>query len=189
MSMLSNGMNIDFAGFTDEPSVDLKPDLAPPNLDFDSEYPCVVCGKEAGPYGGRGPKPKYCDEHKKGARKVNGTIVPKNSNGKMAGQAADALVQLNSFLISFTMLIGYKETASAMAERNDAFREQAFNALLTDPVLCSQILKAGTTSGKLALSLTYGMFLAGTMPYAVEEHKVKKAEKENEAGSSQLRAV
>src|SRR3954471_17859147 len=127
--------------FSDE-TVNLKPDETPPVIDDSVEYPCQVCGREAGPYGGRGPKPKYCPEHKKGGAKKTATAAPRNGNATMAANAADALNQINSMGVVLCMVLGLPMTASAIADRQDGFREQAYNALLTDPALCASILKA-----------------------------------------------
>jgi hypothetical protein len=75
------------------------------------------------------------------------------------------------------MMIGYHATAGAIAERETLFREQAYNALLTDPALCRTILKGGTTSGKVALVIAYTMFIGGVAPYTISEYKERKAEK------------
>jgi hypothetical protein len=150
-----------------------------PIVDAGAEYPCRVCGLEAGPYGGRGPKPKLCPEHKKSTPAgKRGVSAPRNSNAVMAASAADALNQINSMMVVGGMVLGFIQTASAIAERQDAFREQAYSALLTDPALCASILKAGTTSGKMALGIAYLMLGAGVAPYAVSEFKERKAERD-----------
>src|SRR3954470_23234006 len=140
-----------------------------------AEYPCEVCGKEAGPYKGRGRKPKRCADHK---RNASGTPKTKGTNATLAGQAADALCQVNGLATVGLMVAGFHATAGAIAERESVFREQAYSALLTDPNLCRVILRAGTTSGKLSLLIAYAMLGIGVGPTAIIEFKDKRGEKE-----------
>lgn len=153
---------------------DARTDAIPPVLDI--EYPCDVCGREAGPYSGRGRKPRKCPEHKRNSN----SSAPKTrgNNAVLAGQAVDALCQLNAFAGIGLMMTGYHATAGALAEREEAFREQAYAALVTDPTLCRMILRAGTTSGKVSLIIAYAMLGAGIAPTAILEFKTKKAMKE-----------
>jgi hypothetical protein len=159
--------------FTDvEVPKEPEPDAVPPTVDV--EYPCIVCGRESGPYGGRGRKPRRCPEHK--GRTVSAPRV-KGTNASLAAEATEALVQLNGFAAVGAMMIGYHATAGAIAERETLFREQAYSALLTDPALCRTILKGGTTSGKVALVIAYTMFIGGVAPYTISEYRERKAEK------------
>lgn len=147
-----------------------RQDAIPPVTDV--EYPCDVCGREAGPYSGRGRKPKKCPEHKRG--KASNTPKTRGNNAVLAGQAVDALCQLNAFAGVGMMMTGFRATASALADREEVFREQAYAALVTDPALCRMILRAGTTSGKVSLLIAYAMLGAGIAPTAIEEYKAKK---------------
>ncbi len=162
---------IDFADAT------IPPDTAPDTSDV--EYPCRECGKEAGPYGGRGPKPKYCEAHKKSARstgtragKVTGTAQT------LAAQATGVLVQLNGMMALGLMAIGFNETASAIAGANGTFEEQAYQALMTDTELCKLILKGGVKSAKVSLGLAYVGMGVAVVPTAAMEFKEKKAERD-----------
>lgn len=154
---------------------DVLPDEPPINP---PEYACEVCGKEL-EYSGRGRKPKYCDEHK-GGRK--GTSTPRKSTAKAdatAKQAAAALAQLNALIGMGLMAApkpwGMPQTASALAERNDAFEESAYQALLTDPKLAAMIVRGGATSGKVALIIAYGMLGFSIYPTAQSEWKANRA--------------
>jgi hypothetical protein len=143
----------------------------------DVEYPCRVCGKEAGPYGGRGPKPKLCEEHKKqpkgaGVKRVTG------SPANLAGQASAVLVQLNGMLAIGAMALGLHGTASAIAASNGNFEEQAYQALLTDSELCRLILKGGVKSAKVSLAIAYAGMATAVVPTAVMEVKELKAERD-----------
>jgi hypothetical protein len=167
-------MSIDFEDITDSATPDTVPEL------LDVEYPCTVCGREAGPYAGRGRKPTKCPEHKPGNGSTRSAIKTTGSNKVLAGQAADALAQLNGVLGIGAMAVGFNKTARAIAVSNDGFREQAYEALVTDPVLCRLILKGGATGGKMALILAYVMLGVNVAPVAKMEYDEKKAEREGE---------
>lgn len=158
--------------FTD---ADLPMDSIPPTTEV--EYPCEVCGNEAGPYGGRGRKPTRCTEHKKNkptgqSRKVTGNAA------SMASQATAVLEQVNGIITIGLMAVGYIDTAKAIAGENDAFAAKAHAALLTDPELCKMILKGGVKSGKISLGIAYASLGMSVAPVAMAEFREKKAERE-----------
>lgn len=157
---------------TDIPE-DYTRDTAP--VSGDIEYPCEVCGREAGPYGGRGRKPKKCADCKPKAaqgRKAPGTS---GANATLAGQAVEALWQINGVAAFLAMIAGLPMTGLAIQEREASFREMAYNALLTDASMCRFILKGGMQSSKVSLTICYAMFAASVMPVALTEIKAKRA--------------
>lgn len=157
--------------FTD---ADYPSDSIPPTTEV--EYPCEVCGNEAGPYGGRGRKPKRCAEHKKGSssssRKVTGNAA------SMAAQATAVLEQINGIITIGLMAVGYIDTARAIAGENESFATKAHAALLTDPELCKMILKGGVKSGKISLGIAYASLGMSVAPTAMAEFREKKAVRE-----------
>lgn len=165
---------------------DFVPDTVPDH--FDVEYPCEVCGAEAGPYAGRGRKPKRCDLHKKAPSKSS-TVKVNGSSAVLAAQAAKSLSGLNSMLAVIAAGIGLFGTGSAIMEANSTFEEQAYNALLTDTELCKTILKTSGKSAGLGLIVAYGGFGVAVAPVAVMEIRERKAaalakkEAEYEAGA------
>lgn len=154
---------------------DPTPDMIPPSSDV--EYPCHTCGQEAGPYGGRGPKPKYCELHKRGKK-----TAPKarTSNTGMATDATEIIAQARGMLMLGVLLAGFTGTASGMAEREQRFRDSIYNALLTDPKLCQSILRMGSKTGHLAFYTAIGMDLAAIAPMAYMEYKLKMAQRDQE---------
>lgn len=153
-----------------------------PDISGVPEYACETCGKELH-YGGRGRKPKFCDEHKRSSspRSTGGAT----SNEKLASAALDILVQANNLCGMGLMLMQMPRTASAIAMREDPFRVQALEALKADPALCKMILKAGATSGKAMLFMAYGMLAISIAPVALEEIKEKKAAKQEQSEESE----
>lgn len=151
---------------------DLPSDTVPVTADV--EYPCSVCGRESGPYSGRGRKPTKCPEHR-GSKPGGVRVTGKASN--LAAQAAKTLVQLNSAIALGAAALSMFGTSKAIFGYQATFEEQAYAALLTDPEFCAQILRAGTKSAKASLTLCYvGMGIA-VAPIAVTEIKEKRAAK------------
>ncbi len=156
---------------TPESDLDLPPDDIAPT-DSGVEYPCTVCRKEAGPYKGKGRKPTKCPDHKTGS----GTGTKRSGNNHvLAQQAAAALAQINSIGVVVLMTTSFDQTASTIADRNEAFEAAAYNALITDPALCRQILRAGTSSAKVSLMVAYAMLAASVYPALREEVRDKRA--------------
>jgi hypothetical protein len=158
---------------TDIPT-DYVADTVPPTNDV--KKPCRSCGREIDtPYSGRGRHPTQCLDCKSSRAprvKAPGT---KGSNATLAEQATEALWQINGMVAFLSMIAGMPMTASAIQEREQSFREMCYNALLTDPGMCRFILKAGTNSAKVSLTMCYGMFFAAIAPTAVMELKERKA--------------
>lgn len=166
---------------------DLPQDSVPETAEI--LFPCRVCGREAGPYSGRGPKPKLCIDHKKTPKSTSGKVT--GSVATQAAQATAVLVQLNGMLAIGSMALGMHGTASAIAAGNGVFEEQAYQALITDPELCKLILKGGVKSGKVSLLIAYAGLGASVVPTAINEVKELKAERDarreaeaNEAGTA-----
>lgn len=165
----------------DVPTDTPQEDTLPSGLS-DVEYPCEVCNKEAGPYGGRGRKPKRCEDHKKPsttrAPKVTGTAA------SLAAQATESLWQMNGFAAIGCMFVQMNDTAGTILSKEETFRNQVYSALLTDQDLCRSILRGGVKGAKVGLALAYLGFLASVAPVAVaefrelaEERKARKAER------------
>jgi len=145
------------------------------------EYACGVCGKEL-TYGGRGRKPKFCDDHKAGTGKPRAKGGARND--ALAMEAANALSQLNA-LIGVTLMVPalpilgdnpayLPNTALAIAKADEGFNAAAFSALQTDPALCKMILRVGSASGKIALVVAYGMLAGAVVPIGIDEYKERK---------------
>lgn len=166
--------------------IDVDMDESPP-LD-DVEFPCRVCGREAGPYGGRGPKPKLCPEHKTSTAK--GTRSPKvaGKDANLAAQATGVLVQLNAILAMGAAAVGLFQTGGAIAAANEGFEQAAYQALLTDPEFCKMILKGGAKSAKVSLALAYGGMAMSVGPTAVNELKERRLAKQEAQANDENRS-
>ena len=157
--------------FEDALPVDIPQDEPPTTQDL---YSCVVCGTPL-TYGGRGRKPKYCDDHKRASAPSTRRAKP---NEKLAEQATQALVQINRLTGFGARILGLEATSETIMFCEDEFARQAKDALLSDPDLCKQILAAGQISGKVSLAIAYALMGAQVAPVAIAELKAKQAAKE-----------
>jgi hypothetical protein len=171
-----------YPSFTETVAPDIEElDTVPPSEDV--EYPCRVCGREAGPYVGRGPKPKLCVNHKSTSTKTSRVARVTGKDANLAAQATGVLVQLNGIIAMGLMAMGLNGTASAIAGANGQFEEAANQALLTDPELCKLILRGGVKSAKISLGLAYVPILVQAGPMAameLRELKEKRAARKAE---------
>lgn len=158
---------------------DVTPDETPTlneSSDYDPAYPGST---PDAPYGYKPDGTPY-------KRRPRGTASgpaksPATGTRRMAASetsaraAANMLGRMNS-LIGFSLVaLGMPNTAGQLAENNETFVEQAYEALLTDPELCRKIMSAGAQSGKAQLMMAYAMLGASVVPTAVVDIKEKRA--------------
>jgi len=160
-----------------ETAVDDLPDDLPVPTDVDAHI-CTECGAEVFRTGTRGRWPSKCTQCKaKGAGRP-ATRASKSSPAQ-AKQAAAVLAQWNGYVAAGMMVLPKPwrmfDTASALAEANDAFAEAAASALATDAKLCRLILKGGGVSGRAGLIMAYGVLFASVAPVALHELAVNDA--------------
>src|SRR5215471_6273072 len=166
--------------FSDETTVpddartltDSVPDLS------DIEYPCEICGKEAGPYGGRGRKPKRCSEHKKQQNRSTNVSKVSGTNAQLAAQATEALCSIDGMAALGARIIGFTNTAETIEEADEVFRLRVNAALLNSPDTARKILRYGSKAGDSALFIAIGLHIATILPVFMTEAKEKKAERE-----------
>lgn len=171
--------------FTDEP---VKPgDVTPDFNDEAVEYPCEVCGKEAGPYGGRGRKPKRCPEHKKNAGSSSGQRVPRLSTKttELAAQATEVLASIDGMMALGARIVGFTKTAETIEDADETFRIRLNAALLNSPDTCRKILRYGSKGGDAALFIAIGLHLATIVPVFLGEAKEKKIERDTQRAAGQ----
>jgi hypothetical protein len=162
--------------FADEPTM-TNPDVTPEATDA-PEYPCDVCGQEAGPYGGRGRKPTKCPAHKKvkGANARAPRIT--GNNAALATQATEAICSLDGMMALGARLVGFSKTAEVIEDNDEVFRIRVNAALLNSPDMARKILRYGSKGGDAALFIAIGLHIATIAPVFMTEAKEKKAEKE-----------
>lgn len=178
-------MNIDFL-VTDAPDDDLSHlprDTVPETADV--EYPCQKCGREAGPYAGRGRKPKFCQACKPTRKASQGVPRVTGTNATLAAQATEVLSQVNSFIALGAAAMKMFGTTGAIGAYDETFKAQAYAALVTDPALCQFILKGGAKSAKVTLLLAYGGMAVAVAPTAIEEIKGLQAARREARGEGE----
>lgn len=165
-------MTIPVLNFTDADMPTEEFDTVPPTIDV--EFPCSVCGRESGPYGGRGPKPTKCVDHKKTKTTGSGPKVT-GKNADLAAQATNSLSAINGVMAMVAGAMGFHRTMKAMFEVNEDFEKTAYKALVTDPKLCAQILRVGEASARFGLGMAYLGMGMGIAPTLADEYREKKA--------------
>lgn len=166
-------------------SMDKPDDITPPFAAPEPEYACQVCGR-ALTYGGRGPKPKYCNEHKKNAPRTKSGSTTKVAHDRKARLATEHLKTYNALAGTGLMALRMPQTASAIAAKNDAFGEQAYAALILDEKLCDMILKVSGKSGAFSLIMAYAMLLSNVGPTAVMELREQREARADAAAESTI---
>jgi hypothetical protein len=106
-------------------------------------------------------------------RVANAPKQKSTGNEQKATQAVQVLVQWNNGLAMAAMMGALFETAIAITDREEVFREQAFAALVADEKLCDAIIRMGTKSAMLGLLFVYGTFAVGVAPIAREEMRTR----------------
>jgi hypothetical protein len=170
--------------FADEPTTAGITDAVPEFSDI--EYPCEVCGKEAGPYGGRGRKPKRCTEHKRNQSSA-GTRTPRLSakSTDLAAQATEALCSIDGIMALGARIVGFTKTAEVIEDADETFRIRVNAALLNSPDTCRKILRYGSKGGDAALLIAISLHLATIVPAFLGEAKERKLEKDARLAAEQ----
>lgn len=146
-----------------EPSPDETPSFviadAPPSFSIvtapsnDDDLTCEVCGTPL-VYGGRGRKPKRCDEHKKsGARTSTGT---RRSSTRDVDAALAALEGFETIL-QFGLMWASPHAAADFETRRESLTARNQKILEADPALAKRLSSAASKGGGFALVLSYGI--------------------------------
>lgn len=166
-----------------ETPTELRDDAPLTDETVGEEYPdkCEECGKGV-PYGGRGRRPRFCDDHKPRKSQSSSRSSGRGSEA-VARNAASMLGQLNGLIGMGLAMYGLNMTAASIERANEQFVESATQALINDPKLARKIVGLGATTGKASLAVAYGMLGAAIAPAAVVEIKMKKADQDAAADS------
>lgn len=155
------------------------------------ELACVVCGTGL-TYGGRGPKPKYCEAHKKGSANKNlgGGGRSARSSGKDVDAAVAALDQMYNLLEMGLMFAGAHsarktlrdsiEDSGSGDDKRRGLRSQNRDYLSADPELAKRIASIGRTGGRYAFFAAQAATLGPVAILAFSEISVRRAERRAE---------
>jgi len=169
-------------------SVDVKPTTVPVDVPQDEPVPQVAaeyrcqhpgCDREL-TYGGRGRKPKFCDEHKKKAAVKSGSSRRGTAqNEALANQACDLIIGLTDIAAIGFMLVGYRETEQEISDAQDPLRDQIYSSLLANPARAKRIvtLLGGVSDATLIVALLGFTVRVGSS--AVNEYRDKKSSRES----------
>lgn len=165
----------------------LPPDVTPQTSEI--EYPCNFrlpngsdCGKESGPYGGRGRKPVKCLDHR-GAKGIStGTRTSRvtGSNAVLAAQATEALCSIDGMLMLGASIMQFTDTAATIAQADEVFRLRVEAALINSPDTSRKILRYGSKAGDSALLIAILLHVATIAPVFMREVKEKKLKRDAE---------
>ncbi len=159
----------------DEPP---ETDDTPITGDFNPDYPGST---ESAPYGFKPDGTPYL-RRPKGTAKTPASpgapLLGSSRRDKNARDAARLLARLNALIGLSLTVSGMPNTAASLADANEQFESMAYEALVSDPALCSKILSAGTAGGKAGLIMAYTMLGASIIPSARQEIAARKLERE-----------
>lgn len=143
-------MSIDFEDVTIPDDVS---DVAGESTDL----ACEVCGRPL-TYSGKGRKPKFCDEHKRGTSSAstgNATVRRSNKDVESALATMDNIYDLLFF--GFGMV---SETAASMwLPRRAQLQQQNRQLFISDPGLCRRVNALGAKGGTGAFIGAHAMAL------------------------------
>jgi hypothetical protein len=130
------------------------PGIDAPIIESDDPQ-CVVCGIPLS-YGGRGRKPKYCDEHKK--QPANSTPGRSRATGDV--EAALAAMDTLYAGVTMVMMMLNTEAAQTFAAGIDAAQVQNRMAFTNDVKLTKSITRGAAKGGKGVFVATQVMLVA-----------------------------
>jgi hypothetical protein len=150
---------------------ELKVEEEAPDMPKDDGLTCVTCGTSI-EYGGRGPKPKYCSQHKRGKSSTSTPRKSKRKTGTDYRAGIEGLLQLPAAgLMLAGMQSGKLELVADAATITNAAPgiAEALSDLANDQpqvaAVLDKVLKAGP----------YGALIAAVVPMAMQlmaNHKV-----------------
>lgn len=138
---------------------------------------CVVCGVPLS-YAGRGAKPKYCNEHKKGSRST-GTS---RRSGKDVDAAMAALDSTHTTL-SFLLMLAAPDAAIKWNGQKDALDDRNRRILEADPALAKRLASVAAKGGAPALVLSHLIAVAPAAGIVYGKYRDNRLEKREEAES------
>ncbi len=143
----------------------------------DSGLYCETCGKPI-PYAGRGRKPRYCDEHRKGTRASTNMRTPRASGS--VDQAVGTLDNIYATLTAGFMMFGLNDSASSLAGSREYLASQNKMFLDKDPALVKAINKAGAAGGRVGFFAVQIMTLGPVIGLAMTEIRARRSATEPE---------
>ena len=139
----------------------MSTDAIIPDLKASDSLTCETCGVPI-EYAGRGRKPRFCAEHRKGgaASTASGTGAGRGSATAAATRAAETLDDAYNGLSMLLLMFGLTDAASDLSASLPALKERNRRFLAADPKLAKAIAKFGEGGGRAAFIASNVMVLA-----------------------------
>ena len=146
------------------------------------EFTCEVCNVEL-EYSGRGRKPRFCAEHKRGAASAKSSASPRRGN---SAEVRSAMATLEQFygMISLGLMMVSPNAATTWASQLDQLQASNQLALTGDKALCRSINRLGEASGKGMFVVAHAMAaapVAGALAQDLGERRKAKQKARAEA--------
>lgn len=134
---------------------------------------CVVCGREL-VYGGRGPKPKYCADHKKSKSSSGSTRPKKTKNGTDYTEGIAGLLSLPATALYVAGTAGKEPNLALIADANAiAIATPKIAVAVSD--LANERPEIAAVLDKILKVGPYGALLTAVVPMVAQilaNHKV-----------------
>lgn len=114
------------------------------------ELSCETCGKPL-VYGGRGRKPRFCDEHKSSRTASNISTRKSSAKGDVAA-ALSALDMMYDLLSMGLLVVGAHGAAELFGQSREQLNAKNESYLSNDAALAKSLAKLGRTGGRYAFA-------------------------------------
>lgn len=150
-------------------------DIDSGNSESSSDLTCQVCGTPL-TYGGRGRKPKFCDDHKKSPSSGSST---RSSGGRAGAEVEAAMAALEGMhtVLSMALMVIAPNAAMEWQAQLPALNDRNRGILGADKELAKKIAKMASKGSSPMLFLSYGAAIAPVAGVASMERRRKRAEK------------
>lgn len=162
------------SGSSDTPPSDPPNDS--PRVDSD-DLTCIVCNAPL-TYGGRGPKPKYCDEHRKSGSRSGGTGTSGGASARDVERACESLSQLYD-IAAMTLMLVSPEAGRKWSDNADKLDRTNRQTLANNKRLVARINKGAGAGGSAAFVITHVFAIAPVLGILRNDIASRRAENED----------
>lgn len=138
-----------------------------------ADLECVVCGTPL-TYGGRGPKPKFCIDHK-----TNKSTSNRSSGARISSDVNAAMSTLSALYdaVAMGLMLVSPTAAQVWAGQIESLQEKNKVILTADKDLCRMINRGAASGGRYAFVAAHAAALTPPLIIAVRERKATVAAK------------
>jgi hypothetical protein len=154
-------------------------DDTPPGPTVDSDDPtCIVCGTPL-VYSGRGPKPKYCDDHRKSSNRSSGGA---KAASRDVERACESLSQLYGVTAMVLMVVS-PHAADVWSENAEKLDGTNRTTLANNKKLVDRINKGAASGGSAAFIITHCFAVAPVVGAIREDLAARRTEADENMGT------